>query len=156
SEESLDREPDRSPDAAVGYDWPDDRSPFPGLRPFDTDLHKAFFGRKEEVDSLADLVRSPAGAADGDVILVLGSSGFARSALVRAGLLSVMADEADWLTIPPFFPGHDPLSSLAGELAVSSGHLGLAWTLGQARERLAAGELAGLAQELLVAASVQR
>jgi len=31
--------------------WPDDRSPFPGLRPFDVDMHRAFFGRSREIDS---------------------------------------------------------------------------------------------------------
>ena len=31
-----------------GPGWPDDRSPFPGLRAFDTDLHRAFFGRTDE------------------------------------------------------------------------------------------------------------
>ena len=35
----------RRVDAAGGSGWPDDRSPFPGLRPFDTDQHRVFFGR---------------------------------------------------------------------------------------------------------------
>lgn len=32
--------------------WPDDRSPFPGLRAFDVDVHRAFFDRRREVDDL--------------------------------------------------------------------------------------------------------
>src|SRR3712207_972403 len=47
-------------DAAGGRGWPDDRSPFPGLRPLDTDEHSVFFGRSREVDQLAELLRSPA------------------------------------------------------------------------------------------------
>jgi hypothetical protein len=27
--------------------WPDDRSPFPGLRPFEVDQHRVFFGRAD-------------------------------------------------------------------------------------------------------------
>ncbi len=45
---------------AGGSGWPDDRSPFPGLRPFDTDQHRVFFGRSREVTQLAALLRSPA------------------------------------------------------------------------------------------------
>ena len=47
-------------DAAGGSGWPDDRSPFPGLRALDTDEHSVFFGRSREVDQLAELLRSPA------------------------------------------------------------------------------------------------
>jgi hypothetical protein len=40
-------------DAAGGFGWPDDRSPFPGLRPLNTDEHSVFFGRAREIDQLA-------------------------------------------------------------------------------------------------------
>ena len=72
--------------------WPDDRSPFPGLRPFDTDQHRVFFGRTDEVQHLAELLRSPAERAEGAALLVVGPSGCGKSSLVRAGLLPVMAD----------------------------------------------------------------
>ena len=49
--------------------WPDDRSPFPGLRPFEIDQHRVFFGR-----------------AEGAALLVVGLSGCGKSSLVRAGL----------------------------------------------------------------------
>ena len=47
-------------DAAGGRGWSDDRSPFPGLRPLDTDEHSVSFGRSQEVAELATLLRSPA------------------------------------------------------------------------------------------------
>ncbi|MBV9139800.1 MAG: hypothetical protein JO115_02560 [Pseudonocardiales bacterium] len=34
----------RRVDAAEGCGWPDDQSPFPGLRPFDAKQHRVFFG----------------------------------------------------------------------------------------------------------------
>ena len=52
-------------DDAGGAGWADDRSPFPGLRPFDTDLHRVFFGRTREIEQLATLLRSPAERAEG-------------------------------------------------------------------------------------------
>lgn len=64
----------RRVDAAGGWGWPDDKSPFPGLRPLDIDEHRVFFGRRGEVEQLAGLVRSPAEQA---VLLVVGPSGCA-------------------------------------------------------------------------------
>jgi ABC-type uncharacterized transport system fused permease/ATPase subunit len=73
--------------------WPDDRCPFPGLRPFEVDQHRVFFGRTEETKELAELLRSPAEHAKGAALLVVGPSGCGKSSLVRAGLLPVMAGE---------------------------------------------------------------
>ena len=50
----------RRVDAAGGFGWEDDRSPFPGLRPFDIEQHRVFFGRVSETGELAELLRSPA------------------------------------------------------------------------------------------------
>ncbi|MCA1835378.1 MAG: TIR domain-containing protein, partial [Actinobacteria bacterium] len=48
----------REIDVAGGAGWPDDQSPFPGLRAFDVDMHRAFFGRRRELDDLVRLLRS--------------------------------------------------------------------------------------------------
>ena len=85
----------------------DGSSPFPGLHRFDTDRHRVFFGRNDEVAGLAARLRSPDVAKRG-VLLVVGPSGCGKSSLVRAGLLPVMALEPDWQTIPLLVPGTDP------------------------------------------------
>lgn len=61
-------------DAAGGYGWLDDRSPFPGLRPLDTAKHSVSFGRSQEIHHLATLLRAPAERADPAVLLVVGAS----------------------------------------------------------------------------------
>jgi hypothetical protein len=104
-------------DAAGGYGWPDDRSPFPGLRPLETDEHSVFFGRAREIDELATLLRSPSERADPAVLLVVGPSGCGKSSLVRAGLLPVMAADEDWWTLPAILPGKQPV-----ELTRFGGH----------------------------------
>src|SRR3954447_13614557 len=115
-------------DAAGGMGWPDDRSPFPGLRALHTDEHLVFFGRSREVDQLATLLRSPAEQAERAVLLVVGPSGCGKSSLLRAGLLPVMAAEEDWWTLPAILPGIQPVAALARELAASARRLGLSWT----------------------------
>ena len=109
-------------DAAGGTGWPDDRPPFPGLRPFDIDWHRVFFGRTEETKHLVELLRSAAG---GTTLLVVGPSGCGKSSLARAGLLPVMASEPGWWTLPPILPGTDPVSALARELTAIARQLGL-------------------------------
>jgi hypothetical protein len=146
-------------DAAGGRGWPDGRSPFPGLRPFDADLHRVFFGRGGEVQELVGLLRSPAASADAGMIVVVGPSGCGKSSLVRAGVLPVMATELGWWTLPAVMPGADPVTALARELTGTGRRLGQDWTLPQVRRRLtsddhtaAGGGLVAVVEELLLAA----
>jgi TIR domain len=142
----------RRVDAAGGLGWPDDRSPFPGLRPFEPDLHRVFFGRHAEVAALADQLRSLATAADAAMVLVVGPSGCGKSLLVRGGLLPVMAGEPGWETLPAMVPGADPVAELTRAVAVGARLLGLDWTAAQVRDRLVHVDgLAAAADELLVA-----
>ncbi len=126
----------------------DDRCPFPGLRPFDVDWHRVFFGRDREIKQLAELLRS---TAEGAVLMVVGPSGCGKSSLVRAGLLPVMADEPGWWTLPPMLPGGDPVRTLARVLATAARRIGLEWTVQHVQHRLDGNGLAGLADGLLLA-----
>jgi WD40 repeat protein/energy-coupling factor transporter ATP-binding protein EcfA2 len=146
----------RRVDAVGGWGWPDDRSPFPGLRPLDVEDHQVFFGRSSEVEQLARLLRSPAERAEGTVLLVVGPSGCGKSSLVRAGLLHVTAEEPGWWTLPPILPGVDPVAALIRELAVAAQQLALDWTVANVRHRLDHGGLTELVDELLLAARSRR
>ena len=132
----------------VNTTWPDDRCPFPGLRPFDTDQHWVFFGRAEEVKHLAELLRSPAERA---ALLVVGPSGCGKSSLVRAGLMPAMAGQPGWRTLPPILPGANPVAALARELAATARRNTLNWTVEHVHHQLDKRGLAGLADELLLA-----
>ncbi|MBV9031511.1 MAG: TIR domain-containing protein, partial [Pseudonocardiales bacterium] len=146
----------RRVDAAGGWGWPDDRSPFPGLRPLDVNDHQVFFGRAGEVEQLAGLLRSPAERVEAAVLVVVGPSGCGKSSLVRAGLLHVMAGEPGWWTLAPMLPGADPVAALVRELAVAARKLGLGWTVAEVGHRLDDGGLVGLVDELLLVARERR
>ncbi|MGH3900456.1 MAG: TIR domain-containing protein [Pseudonocardiaceae bacterium] len=141
----------RRVDAAGGCGWPDGQSPFPGLRPFDVEQHRVFFGRRCDTEELAELLRSSVAQAKAAVLLVVGPSGCGKSSLVRAGLLHVMADEPGWLTLPPILPGSAPVAALAQELAAAGQRSGLKWTLSHVHDQLTEHGLARLAGELLLA-----
>src|SRR5881398_740826 len=95
-------------------------NPFPGLRPFETEEYRLFFGREGQSDALiARLGRHR-------FLAVVGVSGSGKSSLVRAGLLpalhlGAMGEEfADW-RVATLRPGTDPIGELCGAL---SGALG--------------------------------
>jgi hypothetical protein len=146
----------RRVDAAGGLGWPDDRCAFPGLRAFDVDEHRVFFGRGGEVTRLAGLLRSAAQRAEGAALVVVGPSGCGKSSLVRAGLLPRMADETGWWTLPPILPGTDPVAALVRRLAASAQQLHPDWTVAKVRHQLVDHGLTGLADELLQAAGASR
>ena len=93
-------------------------NPFPGLRPFETDEYRLFFGREGQSDTLiARLQRAR-------LLAVVGTSGSGKSSLVRAGLLpalsgGMMADAGSGWRISIMRPGNDPFGNLARVLAAS-------------------------------------
>lgn len=92
------------------------KNPFPGLRPFETDEYRLFFGREGQSDALiARLQRS-------HFLAVVGTSGSGKSSLVRAGLLpalrgGLMAGAGSGWRIAIMRPGSDPIGNLALALA---------------------------------------
>jgi WD40 repeat protein/energy-coupling factor transporter ATP-binding protein EcfA2 len=143
--------------ATGGWDWPAGHPPFPGLRRFDAELQRVFFGRSTEVAALAAQLRSPADTANGGILLVVGPSGCGKSSLLRAGLGPVIDSEPGWLTLSALVPGRDPVATLARELAREAKDVGLGWTYSFARDRLDHVDgLAALSNELLVASDRQQ
>lgn len=94
-------------------------NPFPGLRPFETDEYRLFFGREGQSDALLErLERSR-------FLAVVGTSGSGKSSLVRAGLLpalrgGMMAGAGAGWRVAVARPGHDPLGNLARALAADN------------------------------------
>jgi TolA-binding protein len=103
-------------------------NPFPGLRPFETEEYRLFFGREGQSDALIERLQRSR------FLAVVGTSGSGKSSLVRAGLLpalrgGMMAGAGAGWRIAVMRPGHDPLGNLArvltedGVLAEAGGGL---------------------------------
>lgn len=92
------------------------QNPFPGLRPFETDEYRLFFGREGQSDELIErLSRSR-------FLAVVGTSGSGKSSLIRAGLMpalrgGMMKGAGSGWRIAVMRPGGDPIGNLAAELA---------------------------------------
>ena len=92
------------------------KNPFPGLRPFETDEYRLFFGREGQSDQLlARLQRAR-------FLAVVGTSGSGKSSLIRAGLMpalrgGMMPGAGSGWRIAVMRPGGDPFGNLAAELA---------------------------------------
>lgn len=136
-------------DEGVGAGWTDDRSPYPGLRPYDIDLHLAFFGRGAEISQQLDVLRSAIHQSDHAMALVVGPSGCGKSSLLRAGVVPALAEEPGWWCLPPVLPGNDPYGALAREFALAGHRAGAPWSVAETRRRMETDGLARTADELL-------
>lgn len=130
--------------------WPDGRSPFPGLRPFEPDMHQAFFGRQTETDALVRSLRSAVERDDRHVLVVVGPSGCGKSSLVRAGVMAAMSREAGWAVLPVVSPGPLPLTALARAFAQAM-PASAAWVASRVRDRLSTDGLLEVASDYLTA-----
>lgn len=91
-------------------------NPFPGLRPFETDEYRLFFGREGQSEALITRLQRSR------FLAVVGTSGSGKSSLVRAGLLpalrgGMMAGAGSGWRISIMRPGNDPFGNLAQSLA---------------------------------------
>ena len=91
-------------------------NPFPGLRPFESDEYRLFFGREGQADALISRLQRSR------FLAVVGTSGSGKSSLVRAGLLpalrgGMMAGAGSGWRIAIMRPGSDPIGNLALALA---------------------------------------
>ncbi len=89
--------------------------PFPGLRPFESNESRLFFGRDEQIEKLMTKL------ADKRFLAVVGTSGSGKSSLVRAGLMhalrsGMMSGAGHKWRIAVMRPSNDPIGNLARAL----------------------------------------
>ena len=94
-------------------------SPYPGLRPFETEESDIFFGREQQTDEL--LVRLHRHR----FLAVVGPSGCGKSSLVRAGMIAglktgFMCDAGSKWRTASMRPGEHPLAQLAAALLAAA------------------------------------
>jgi energy-coupling factor transporter ATP-binding protein EcfA2 len=95
---------------------PENKNPFPGLRPFREDEEYLFFGRENQVDAMVDKLAAT------HFLGVVGSSGSGKSSLVNCGLRpalhgGLMARAGTSWRMAQFRPGNDPMRAMARALA---------------------------------------
>ncbi len=84
------------------------KNPYRGLKSFEEEHSKCFFGRSELVKKLQAFVKT------NYMTVVLGASGSGKSSLVKAGLIPKLKEEANekWCILSPIRPGERPFQSL--------------------------------------------
>jgi Sulfatase-modifying factor enzyme 1/Domain of unknown function (DUF4062) len=105
-------------------DWPDDKSPYPGLLSFDQEYAELFFGRDREVDAVIAKMSDP----EGRFLIISGASGSGKSSVVGAGLWRELIREDriagsktwEWLRIQPGDGKKSPFEALAWGLKQTS------------------------------------
>lgn len=90
-------------------------NPYRGLRAFEADHRGLFFGRRAEIQAVAERLRS------GALVVVAGDSGVGKSSLCAAGVVPAITEGAlrdgrTW-TATRFVPGSQPIEATAAALA---------------------------------------
>ncbi len=85
----------------------EDICPYVGLEAFTKETAKFFKGRDRFVRLLLQKI------TESSFVPVIGSSGSGKSSLVRAGLISELEAQGNWLILPPIKPGDSPLMPVA-------------------------------------------
>jgi len=92
-------------------------NPYRGLKPFEEEHARFFFGRQELIENLYARIAAP----DHSLTVVLGVSGSGKSSLVKAGLIPYLRelskppinDLYQWHILNPIRPGESPFAALA-------------------------------------------
>src|SRR5689334_1995735 len=87
----------------------EDHCPFPGLAAFSREDAADYFGRRAELDTLVEQLRTRA------LVPIVGPSGIGKSSFVRAALLPRLDETGRWIAIA-LRPGASPFDSLAAAL----------------------------------------
>ena len=84
------------------------KNPYRGLKSFEEEHSKCFFGRSELVKKLQAFVKT------NYMTVVLGASGSGKSSLVKAGLIPILKKETSdkWYVLSPIRPGETPFQAL--------------------------------------------
>nr|CTQ90977.1 High-affnity carbon uptake protein Hat/HatR [Kibdelosporangium sp. MJ126-NF4] len=97
------------PDASQA-EWSRDVRPYPGLRAFQPDQARWFFGREAALSELMEKVDHRSGP-----VFVVAPSGVGKSSLLRAGVIPAVADSGrQWLLLTPT---KEPCEALAQQVA---------------------------------------
>ncbi|MET0923309.1 MAG: TIR domain-containing protein [Xanthobacteraceae bacterium] len=110
-------------DAQGGFDWQKGRAPYPGLMSFEAADAAIFFGRDDEVRRAIERFNARRVQGGAKIFAVVGGSGSGKSSLLKAGVLPRIArDKENFLVLPAFRPGVDPLRELFNAFkAIDSG-----------------------------------
>jgi len=113
-------------DPADSFSLAINREVYPGLRPFEAEDAAAFFGRRDEIEQLVDLLHPTLQREPGRVVAIIGPSGSGKSSLLNAGLLPRLnRRDSRWIVVPPLRPGGRPVVALCRSLARAYQQLGV-------------------------------
>ncbi len=83
-------------------------NPYRGLKGYETEHKKFFFGRKAVVEKLVEKIEQS------QFTILVGASGTGKSSLIKAGLIPSLGilEDADWEILPVMRPGEDLIKNL--------------------------------------------
>jgi len=113
----LDRLNDIAMEGPAGFRLANGRAPYPGLLSFDREDAAVYFGRGPEVRETLEQLERLRRRGGAKMLYVHGESGAGKSSLLKAGVLPHLERRAhDWIILPTFRPGAQPIGELRAAL----------------------------------------
>lgn len=104
--------------AQNGFEWDNNRSPYPGLLSFEEKDAAIFFGREKETNDIIEKLSAQRTQGSTNLLILMGASGSGKSSLLKAGVLPHLhRDKENWIPLPAFRPGSQPVYELAKFIA---------------------------------------
>ncbi|MEM7067207.1 MAG: caspase family protein, partial [Cyanobacteria bacterium P01_B01_bin.77] len=123
-----------------------EENPYQGLKAFDEDSQKFFFGREQEIELLL------AKLGQTNFVPVIGVSGSGKSSVVRAGLIPALRQMGNWRILEPIKPGIEPMAMLKNAFCQLVSH---SRDVNRMAERIGAKDLLGAVALLAETATLE-
>ena len=94
-----------------GFEWDKNRSPYPGLSPFEEEDAAIYFGRDDDIKKIIEKLNSMINRGSPKLLNIVASSGFGKSSLLKAGILPRLkrSYKDKWIVLPTLKPSKRPL-----------------------------------------------
>jgi len=94
-----------------GFEWDNNRSPYPGMVSFEKKDAAIFFGREKETKSIIEKLNAMKNKNNPKSLNIIATSGMGKSSLLKAGVLATLEliYKDKWLVLPVLIPSKKPL-----------------------------------------------
>ena len=104
------------------FSWEPNRPPYPGLRAFRREDAAVYCGRDGELRDVIERLNARRVQGGRRLLALVGGSAAGKSSFLDAGLVPrIQRDRSNWIALPSFRPGRNPIDAMAGAIATALG-----------------------------------
>lgn len=104
------------------FSWDPNRPPYPGLKAFAQEDAAVYCGRDGELRDVIERLNARRVQGGRRLLALIGGSAAGKSSFLDAGLVPrIQRDRSNWIALPSFRPGANPIDEMSGAIAQALG-----------------------------------